>query len=213
MAHVIAVPQIETETFGHEAYIVAEAAREHPAPVVTDTVAAILARLDPAYVAKETSPGALREALTEAVSTIADPPVGLLAEAQTTLIRDVGLGALRTAEPLESELRDIDADGLSDNTNVPWLAAEVVVHAERSQAYGRKTTVWTHYGVHTGELTPARGREALAAMRDFADRYEALLDFADQVAADDFEGDPEIARLDTEAEDRRIKAITKGRRA
>ena len=62
-----------------------------------------------------------------------------------------------------------------------------------------------------GELTPAQAREALDAMRDFLPRLEAVVAFAEQEAAGDFEGDPEIARLDREAEARRIRAITEGR--
>lgn len=138
-------------------------------------------------------------------------PAGLLTEEQTTLTLDEGLGAHMTT-PVETELRDIDSDAAwGDDSALPWLAARVVVHDDKPQAYGRTTKVWLDYGVHTGELAPAKAREALKAMREFADRYEALLDFADGVAAGDFEGDPEVARLDHEYEDRRIRAITEGR--
>lgn len=181
----------------------------HPVPATT-VVDAIMARLAtemPGFTKGETTLGGLREALTEAVGTITQPHApGLLTEAQTTLVPDFGLGARRT-KPIETALRNIDTDGM-DNEDVPWLAAELVVSNDKLQAYGRTTKVWTHYGVHTGELTPAQGREALAALRDFTDRYEALLDIADRSAAEDFEGDPEIARLDIEATDRRIDGIS-----
>ncbi|MER7799027.1 hypothetical protein ABTX71_01715 [Streptomyces parvulus] len=129
----------------------------------------------------------------------------LLTTAQTTLTLDEGMAAHRTV-PIESALRDIDCD--AERRDLPWLAAEVVVCDDKPQAYGRTTQVWLHNGPTTGELSPAEGRTALAAMREFADRFEALLDFADRVAADDFEGDPEIARLDREAEDRRVARRT-----
>lgn len=135
-------------------------------------------------------------------------PADLLTKAQRTFTLDEGLAAHRTT-PIESELRDIDCD--TDRADLPWLAAEIVVLDDKPQAYGRKTMVWLHNGPTTGELTPAQAREALAAMREFADRYEALLDLADETAAGDFEGDPEIARLDREHEDARIRAITEGR--
>lgn len=132
----------------------------------------------------------------------------LLTKEQTTLTFDQGMPAHRTL-PIESELRDLDpSQHWNSGDNQPWLAAEVVVHDDKPQAYGRKTEVWLSYGLHTAELSPPQGREALKAMRGFGDRYEALLDFADQVAADDHDGDPEIARLDREAEDRRIARRT-----
>ncbi|GHC27034.1 MULTISPECIES: hypothetical protein [Streptomyces rochei group] len=109
-----------------------------------------------------------------------------LAPEHTALTFDECMIAHRTT-PIESGLRDLDADQhWGDASALPWLAAEVVIHAEEP-GYGRKTEVWLSYGVHTGELSPAQGREALKAMREFADRYEQLLDFADQVAADDAE--------------------------
>ncbi|MFE2353087.1 hypothetical protein [Streptomyces parvulus] len=125
-----------------------------------------------------------------------------------TLTFDQGMAAHRTS-PIESEMRDLDTTqhwGSGDGQ--PWLAAEIVVNDDKPQAYGRKTEVWLSYGVHTAELNPTKGRAALRAMREFADRYEALLDYADTLAADDHDGDPEIARLDREAEDRRIARRT-----
>jgi hypothetical protein len=118
--------------------------------------------------------------------TAREHPAGLLTVAQQTLVYDEGMPAHRTT-PIESTLRDLDAtQQWGDPSALPWLSAEVVILAEEP-GYGRKTEVWTSYGVHTAELTPAQGREALAAMREFADRYEALLDFADQAAAADHE--------------------------
>ncbi|MFI5859182.1 hypothetical protein [Streptomyces parvulus] len=132
----------------------------------------------------------------------------LLTEAQTTLTFDHGMPAHRTT-PIESELRDLDPTAhWGSGDGQPWLAAEIVVHDDKPQAYGRKTEVWLSYGVHTGELNLSQGREALKGMREFADRYEALLDYADTLAADDHDGDPEIARLDREAEDQRIARRT-----
>lgn len=113
-------------------------------------------------------------------------PAGALAPEHTALTFDEGMIAYRTA-PIESKLRDLDStQHWGDATGLPWLAAEVVIHAEEP-SFGRQTQVWLTYGVHTGELSPAQGREALAAMREFADRYERLLDYADQVAVDDTE--------------------------
>ncbi len=114
--------------------------------------------------------------------------------------------------PVETELRDsdIDSSGYGRNgTNLPWLAAEIIVANDQPQAYGRETEVWLSYGIHTAQLTPARAREALTAMRGFITQLEAVCDQADQIAADDFKGDPEIARLDREADDRRIQRINK----
>jgi hypothetical protein len=132
----------------------------------------------------------------------------LLTAAQCTFTLDEGLAAHRTT-PIESAMRDIDSE--AERRELPWLAAEIVVLDDKPQAYGRKTMVWLHNGRTTGELTPAQAREALVAMREFADRYEALLDLADATAAGDFEGDPEIARLDREAEDRRVRALDDSR--
>ncbi|WP_075694001.1 DUF6907 domain-containing protein [Streptomyces acidiscabies] len=107
--------------------------------------------------------------------------------------------------PIETRMRDIDAEGPAD---VPFLSAQVVVHNDRPQAYGRHTKLWLHYGLTTGELTPARAREVLTEMRGFCAELEAVVDDAEVIGADDFEGDPEVARLDQEAEDRRIRAIS-----
>jgi len=97
----------------------------------------------------------------------------------------------------------VDSSGYSDGTdNLPWMTAQVVVSNDLPQAYGRHTSVWLGYGVHLAELTPGKAREALDSLRAFVARLEPVVDFAAQVAADDFPGDPEIARLDREAEDR-----------
>ncbi|QDN58714.1 hypothetical protein [Streptomyces sp. S1D4-20] len=130
---------------------------------------------------------------------------------QATLVLDDGLGAWVT-EPTETELRDLDSDPDPDlAANVPWLAARVILNDYRPQAYGRQTKVWLDYGTTTAELLPAQAREALEAMRAFLPRLEAVVELAEQTAAGDFEGDPEIARLDREAEKRRIRAIDDAR--
>ncbi|MBZ3918171.1 DUF6907 domain-containing protein [Streptomyces acidiscabies] len=110
--------------------------------------------------------------------------------------------------PIETRMRDIDAEGPAD---VPFLSAQVVVHNDRPQAYGRHTKLWLHYGLTTGELTAARAREVLTEMRGFCAELEAVVDDVEVIGADDFEGDPEVARLDREAEDRRIRAISERR--
>ncbi|MFI2431954.1 hypothetical protein [Streptomyces sp. NPDC018693] len=112
--------------------------------------------------------------------------------------------------PIETELRNIDDNySTAENAKVPFLGAQVVVDNYRSQAYGRRTLVWLHFGTSTGTLTPAKARDALTAMRGFVAEFEAVVDQAAATAADDFEGDPEVARLDREAEDRRIAAVSK----
>jgi hypothetical protein len=92
-----------------------------------------------------------------------------------------------------TKLRDaaIDSSGYSRNGDgLPWLSAQVVVSNDKPQAYGRRTQGWLGYGVHLGELK-VRPR-----------RWGAGGD-----ARDGFEGDPEIARFDREAEDRRTQVI------
>lgn len=114
-----------------------------------------------------------------------------------------------TTAPVETAMRDIDAGHLADeNAKVPFLAARIVVINDKPQAYGRETRVWLDYGTTTGELSPAEARVALDAIRRFVTDLETVVDQATAVADDDFEGDPEIARLDREAEDRRIAART-----
>jgi hypothetical protein len=113
--------------------------------------------------------------------------------------------------PAATDLRDadMDASGYSDNGHcLPWLAARVVVTNDKPQAYGRKTEVWIDYGIQSAELTPARAREALAALREFAVRLEGVIADAERVAVDDFEGDQEIAAADREGMDRWIRAVT-----
>ncbi|MFC9645378.1 hypothetical protein ACFTZF_43915 [Streptomyces mirabilis] len=44
-------------------------------------------------------------------------------------------------------------------------------------------------------------------MRGFVNRLEHVMKQAEEIARDDFEDDPEIARLDREAEDRRTQVI------
>lgn len=99
---------------------------------------------------------------------------------------------------------DMDCSGYSANgESLPWMTVQVVVNNDKAQAYGRQTSVWLGYGLHLAELSPAKAREALDALRAFTDQLAQVVDDAEQIAADDFDGDPEIARLDTEAQDRR----------
>ncbi|MER6331830.1 hypothetical protein ABT298_21350 [Streptomyces sp. NPDC001034] len=114
--------------------------------------------------------------------------------------------------PIETEHRSIDDNhSTAENQMLPLLGAQIVVDNERSQAYGRHTYVWLHLGTTTGTLTAAQAREALTAIRGFAAEFEAVVDLAEAIAAADFDGDPEIARLDREAENARIRAVTEGR--
>lgn len=116
-----------------------------------------------------------------------------------------------TTAPAESSLlaHEVDSSGYSANCEeLPWLTAQVVVMNDQAQAYGRETCVFLSYGIHLAELSPAKARQALDAMRGFVARLSAVVDLAEQVAADDFEGDPEIQRLDAEATARRIEART-----
>ncbi|WP_371669998.1 hypothetical protein OG985_21585 [Streptomyces sp. NBC_00289] len=146
----------------------------------------------------------------EAMITELRKPQTLTPE-QSTLVMDEGLGGWRTTR-VETDLRDIDDQRTpAENGETPFLAAEVVVSDYRSRAYGRKTEVWVSYGLTTGSVTPAKAREVLAAMRGFASQLEAVVDLADEIAEDDFEGDPEIAAADRAAEDLRIKRITEAR--
>ncbi|MEU3292988.1 hypothetical protein ABZ722_11570 [Streptomyces longwoodensis] len=113
------------------------------------------------------------------------------------------------ASRIETTLRDLDADNSwAENARVPWLGAQVVTINDKPQAYGRQTRVWIDYGTTTGELSPAQAREALEALRGFTAQFAEVVEYAERSAADDFDGDPEIARLDREAEDRRIAART-----
>lgn len=111
--------------------------------------------------------------------------------------------------PIETEHRSID-DNHSSTTNerLPLLSSQIVVDNYRSQAYGRRTVLWLHMGTTTGTLTPSQARETLTAIRGFVAEFEAVVDQAEAIAAGDFDGDPEVARLDREAEDRRIAART-----
>jgi hypothetical protein len=125
-------------------------------------------------------------------------------------------GALEchSTAPIETSIlaADMDCSGYSENgESLPWMTAQVVVNNEKAQAYGRQTRVWMGYGVHLAEISPAEARRALDAMRAFTVRLAAAVDFAEQVAEDDFRGDPEIARLDMDAADRRARGITEGR--
>ncbi|MEU8531565.1 DUF6907 domain-containing protein [Streptomyces parvulus] len=109
----------------------------------------------------------------------------------------------------ETTMRDIDsASSETENGRIPFLAARIVLSSDKPQAYGRETRVWLDYGSTTGELTPAKAREVLTSMRGFVAELEAVVDQAEEIGKGDFDGDPEIARLDREAEDRRIARRT-----
>lgn len=93
--------------------------------------------------------------------------------------------------PIETTLRaaEVDCSGYSDGAEaLPWMTAQVVVNNDDVQTYGRETRVWLGYGVHLAEISPAQARRALDAMRAFTVRLAAVVDFADQVAAEDFPG-------------------------
>ncbi|MGQ4358897.1 DUF6907 domain-containing protein [Streptomyces sp. SAS_272] len=111
-----------------------------------------------------------------------------------------------SAGPVATKLRTTDLGTGGDDQ--PWLTAETVVMNDKQQAYGRETRVLLGYGVQLAELTPARTRQVLEALRGFAAELEAVCDQADEIAEDDFEGDPEIAAAHEEAEARRIQRIT-----
>jgi hypothetical protein len=116
--------------------------------------------------------------------------------------------------PVETVHRDIDCcSSDAENARLPFLAVKTVVTNDKPQAYGRKTQVWLDYGRSIGELSPAEGREVLEAMRAFVPLFEIVVEQAERSARDDFEGDPEIARLDQEADYRRAQAITARNRA
>ncbi|MFJ2259927.1 hypothetical protein ACIOKD_16565 [Streptomyces sp. NPDC087844] len=132
----------------------------------------------------------------------------ILTPEQSTFTLDYGLGAWRTTSA-ETELRGVDADG--EDASEPFLAVEVVMSDYRPQAYGRTTKVWLQYGLTMGELTPVKAREVLAAIKGFVPQLEAVIALAEETGAGDFEGDPEIARLDQEAERRRTRAIDEAR--
>ncbi|MFC7842525.1 DUF6907 domain-containing protein [Streptomyces sp. NPDC057382] len=111
--------------------------------------------------------------------------------------------------PVETDLRNIDsANTPAENAKLPFLAARTVVANDKSQAYGRTTRVWLDFGTSTGEISPAKARQALEAMRRFVTDFEDVVEHAERSAADDFEGDPEIARLDDEYMDRHIRAVS-----
>lgn len=165
---------------------------------------------------QKTFPGKYTPELADAIAadTIASlnhPADTPLTPAQRTPVMDYGMGASITG-PVETTLRDIDCDYSDDeNKQLPFLGAQVVISDCRSQAYGRKTHVWLHYGRAVGELSPAEAREVLAAIKGFVPQLEAVVALGEESAVRDFEGDPEIARLDTEYEDRRIKRINEAR--
>ncbi|MFJ9217883.1 hypothetical protein ACIRJL_17225 [Streptomyces sp. NPDC102383] len=167
----------------------AERAREHPEPI---------------------NPGFAAE-FPDVARVLAEqdgrPLPTFLTEAERTLTPDDGLGAQRTTA-IETEAREI-TDGPAED--VPWLAAEIVVTDYRSQAYGRHTQLWLHNNRDTAELNVVQARAQVREARAFLDRFEALIDHAETVAAGDYDGDPEVAAADREAEDRRIKAITESR--
>ncbi|MEU5097623.1 hypothetical protein [Streptomyces sp. NPDC020996] len=207
------VPALDLTPAGHLPHLV-DSAREHTEPEVdfAQLVAALPAVVDRAMrktLPAQYTPQVAAQIAAGMISRLAAPDEPLTPE-QSTLVLDDGLGA-RTTAPVETELRDIDSDRDPDLVHTPFLAAQVVVSEYRPQAYGRTTRVWLSHGKHTGELSPAEARQALEALRAFLPRLEAVVALAEQEAAGDFDGDPEIARLDREAEDRRIRAITEGR--
>jgi len=165
---------------------------------------------------------AMRQQMTNAAGTNAEEPVTAAQRGQDWMNKwgctpwcvaahdQTGGLECHASAPNETQLRaaDLDCTGYSENgRTLPWLSAQVIVCNEKPQAYGRETRVWMSYGVHVAEISPAQAREALDQMRAFTAQLAAVVDMADRVAADDFPGDPEVARLDKEATDRRIKAV------
>lgn len=134
-----------------------------------------------------------------------------LTRAQSTLTYDDDFGGWSTA-PVETDQRDIDSAYPADeNSGLPFLETKVVVSEYRPQAYGRTTEVYLDYGRATGALSPAEARKVLEAMRAFLPQFEAVIALAEQSAAGDFEGDPQVARLDEEYQARRFRAIAEAR--
>lgn len=90
--------------------------------------------------------------------------------------------------PVETSLlaSDMDCSGYSENgESLPWLTAQVIVHDD--QADSRRTQIWMGYGLHLAEISPAEARKALDELRAFTTRLAAVVDLAEQVAADDTE--------------------------
>ncbi|WUR84511.1 hypothetical protein OG967_39930 [Streptomyces phaeochromogenes] len=206
------------------AFLADEQAREHThsdadAPAFVDgkatpeaakVFADLAAQIAPAIKDAPDPQAAYAEVMQVWHNLLADT-TGPLTTEQRTLVHDEGLGAWRT-EPVETQLRDIDDQRtLSENAETSFLGAEVVMTDYRSQAYGRQTEIWLRYGITVGTLTPARAREALDAIKGFVPYLEAVVELAEEIGANDFEGDPEIAAADREAETRRHRAITEAR--
>ncbi|MEU5892550.1 hypothetical protein ABZ835_37775 [Streptomyces sp. NPDC047461] len=120
-----------------------------------------------------------------------------------------------STKPAETSIlaADLDCSGYSANgEGLPWMTAQTVVVNDQAQAYGRRTSVWIGYGVHLAEVSPAEARRALDSLRGFVTKLAAVVDFAEQTAADDFAGDPDVARLDREANERRADRGAGGER-
>ncbi|MFD5862607.1 DUF6907 domain-containing protein [Streptomyces chartreusis] len=99
--------------------------------------------------------------------------------------------------PVETTLHaeEIDCSGYSKNSErLPWMTAQVVLNGDEGEGFGRETRVWLGYGVHLAEISPVQARRALDAMRGFVTRLSAVVDFADQVAAEDYPGTGEAGR-------------------
>lgn len=131
---------------------------------------------------------------------------------QRTFVPDEGLAGRMTA-PIETTLQDIDSDHDPEQSLLPFLAAQAVVIEDQPEAFGRRTEVWLHMGSITGGLDVVKARRTLAEMRAFLPKLEAVIALAEEQAAGDYAGDPELAAIYREAEDRRIKAISAGAQA
>lgn len=97
---------------------------------------------------------------------------------QTTPAFEEGLGG-RLTNPVETEARCVDDESPRGSEELPLFSVRAAVLDERAQAYGRRTEVWLNYGPMIATLLPARAREALAALREFADRFEAVIEVAE----------------------------------
>lgn len=123
-----------------------------------------------------------------------------LTPAQGSLVLDEGLGALRSAAPIESTMRDIDDQRTADeNEKTPFLAAEIVQldwdslppvkvdgRWQAGSVDGQFTKVWVHYGTNTADVSREKAREIAREMREFADRLDGLVDRADEIGSSDF---------------------------
>lgn len=117
-----------------------------------------------------------------------------LTDAQTTLVYDE-FGGWRTTTPISTPSRSLDP---GDPDDLPFLEARVVTldwgyDDQHRQVDGHFTEVWLDTGYSTAPLTPARARQVVGELLDFAVRLELLCDYAEKVAAEDHQDDEDAA--------------------